>query len=399
MRILYSTLNLEKAGSHVVALTLASGTAEANRHQVYYFNQGEQLVNQGMVEAYLSPKVRLIDMKSYPKLNFLAWKANAVLRKLGVPGFHEACKTALLLFTIVRHRIDLVHGHEALVKNSRLAKVIRFLSVPVVITDHSGYTMLLKVGDRSFIPYANQARAIVEVSEYSANILRHRGEGENSAKMRELGKKIMAADYQAEYDNLKDKDLVSEANTQVTTRVVTIYNGVVRHQGTPPNGPQIRQQLGLTPDTLVFGMIGRGTEQKGWLYALEAYKQLTARHPERRCAWLCMGEGPCLEQMQAELGTTRPDILFVGSVDDPHYYMSACDVGLVPSCFSEGLPLSIVEFFEHGVPVIGSDLCGIPEAITPPGQEPGGLLIAMDEGTTPLVESLRAHMERYVLEP
>ena len=88
MRILYTTFCLEKAGSHVVALSLASGMAK--QHEVYFFNQGEQLVDEGMVETYLSPKVKLLDMKTYPLLNRVLWKANGLLKRLtGYGGLHE----------------------------------------------------------------------------------------------------------------------------------------------------------------------------------------------------------------------------------------------------------------------------------------------------------------------
>ena len=96
------------------------------------------------------------------------------------------------------------------------------------------------------------------------------------------------------------------------------------------------------------------------------------------------------------MGSQHPDIIFVGSVDNPHYYMLVCNVGLVPSSFSGGLPLCIVEFFEHKVPVIASDLCGIPEVISPADSAPGGFLIEMKENSTPRIASLLWHMEQYV---
>lgn len=397
MRILFTTICLEKAGSHIVALTLASGVAK--KHPTFFFNQGEQLVDAGMMAAYLSPQVRLFDMTSYPRLNAALWKMNGLIKRLtGYAGLHEACKTLVFFYVLIRHKIELVHGHEILVKHSRLTKVARFLSVPVVITDHNGYTMLLKVGDTSFYPYANQAKAIVAVSEYTARVLREGSTHEDSAQLRAYGKKVLASDHKAEYESLKGKRQASSPD-RLRTPVTTIYNGVLRYQQPLPDAADVRQALSIPACALVFGMIARGTEQKGWRFALAAYLELKRRYPQRHFVWLCMGEGPCINEIKAELGSQYPDIIFLGSVDDPHYYMSVCDVGLVPSSFSEGLPLSTIEFFEHQVPVIASNLCGIPEIIAPADTEPGGFLIEMEEDSTPRVSNLLHHMEQYVNNP
>ena len=398
MRILYTTLCLEKAGSHVVALTLASGMAK--RHKCFFFNQGEQLVDIGMVQYYLEPEVTLLDMNSFPVINRMLWKINGLLvRVSGYAKFHEFCKTVALMYSIVRHRIDLVHGHEILTRHSRLTKIIRFLSVPVVITDHNGYTMLLKVGDTSFMPYANQARAIVAVSEYTARVLKEGNTSENSEAVHAFGEKILASDHKYEYESLKENRGAAPITKRLQVPITTIYNGVLRHQKKLPEPASIRQSLHISSDALVFGMIGRGTEQKGWRFALTAYQELKRRYPARRFVWLCMGEGKCIQDLKMELGEKYPDIIFLGSIDNPHYYMSVCDVGLVPSSFSEGLPLSIVEFFEHQVPVIASDLCGIPEIIAPMYTAPGGFLIEMEEDSTPRVLSLLHCMEQYVNNP
>lgn len=396
MNILLTALCLEKAGSHVVALTLASGLAERNR--VYFFNQGEQLVDQGMVDLYLGRQVKLLDMTSFPRLNWLGWKLNGLLSRVGIHGFHEWLKTQAMAYAIRRYSIELVHGHEIMTRTTRLTKLARRLKIPVVITDHNGYSMLRKVGDDSFIPYANLAKAIIAVSRYTADIFLHGNAAEDTVQLRALGQQVLAADHLAEYESLRRNSAAPIAET-LTVPVEVIYNGVQRQPQPLPDGAAVRQELGIAPGTFVVGMAGRGTEQKGWRTALAAYLQLKQQFPAQRFAWLCMGEGACLRELATELGSQHPDIHFLGSVDNPHHYMAACDVGLVPSSFSEGLPLCIVEFYEHGVPVIASDLCGIPEVIVPPDHAPGGQLIEMDAALVPRVESLLAGLVRYVAEP
>lgn len=398
MRILVSVLCLEKAGSHVMALSLASAMA-GRGHQMFVFNQGEQLVDKGMVAQYLRTDIPVIGMDSYPRLNAVCWKLNGLLRRLGLKVFfHEYCKTVLLRYIVWQRRIELVHGHEILVEKSRLVTLGRG-RVPVIITDHGGYSMLIKMGDWSFTPYANLGRAVVAVSEYSHSLLQQGPEMVNvgSEALQEMGAKIIAADFQAEARSLRSR-LDGPPPVPLTVPVHTIYNGVQARQKSSPSQVAVRQQLNIPPSALVFGMIGRGTYQKGWEYALKAYLVLKRELPDQLLAFICMGAGPVLCELQMQLGSAHPDIHFLGEVDDPHAWMPACDVGVMTSCFSEGLPLSIIEFYEHGIPVIASTLGGIPEIIMPDQGTPGGLLVVMKPDATPDAEHLVKHMLTYAVD-
>jgi glycosyltransferase involved in cell wall biosynthesis len=399
MKILVSVLCLEKAGSHVLALSLASALA-ARGHHITLFNQGEQLVDEGMVAQYLRPGIPVVGMDSYPRLNAVCWKLNGLLRRLGVKGsFHEWCKTLLLHYTVWQRGIELVHGHEILVAKSRLVALGR-RRVPLVITDHGGYSMLVKMNDWSFTPYANLGRAIVAVSEYSCTLLL---QGPIAAKMGDIalqqtGAKIISADFQAEATSLQNR-MASLPTVRLTVPVRTIYNGVQARSTDSPTSAVVRQRLGISPRALVFGMIGRGTYQKGWEYALAAYVSLKQQVPDLATAFVCMGAGPVLSDLEAQLSSGHSDIHFLGGIDDPHAWMPACDIGVMTSCFSEGLPLSIIEFYGHGIPVIASELGGIPEIIAPKQGVPGGLLVQMKPDATPDEMQLLEHMLTYATEP
>ena len=399
MRILVTVLCLEKAGSHVMALSLASAMAERG-HQMFVFNQGEQLVDKGMVAQYLLANVPVISMDNYPGFNAICWRLNGLLSRLGMKAsFHEYCKTILLRYVLWRRRIELVHGHEILVEKSRLTVLGRG-RIPVVITDHGGYSMLIKMGDWSFTTYANLGRAVVAVSEYSRSLLQQGPEMGNpgSQALKDVGAKIIAADFQAEALNLRNRSDIT-TTVPLTVPVHTIYNGVQARQKNSQTPAAVRRRLNIPPDALVFGMIGRGTYQKGWEYALKAYLALKRKLPDESLAFICMGAGPVLSELQMQLGGAHLDIHFLGEVDDPHAWMPACDVGVMASCFSEGLPLSVIEFYEHGIPVIASALGGIPEIIVPEQGIPGGLLVAMKPDATPDAANLFEHMLNYVVNP
>ena len=389
MNILVTTFCLDKAGSHVLALALASELAQ--KHNVYFFNQNEQLVDEAMVAQYLSPAVRMVSMDRYPMFNALVWKLNALGQRLGL-GFsvHERIKTLFGCYLIHRHRIDVLHSHEPMVAKSRVTKLCQLTNVPTVVTDHQGYTMLLKVGEYAFIPYANLAKAIVGVSQYTADILTGALQEIPSEEERRAGERILATDYQNEYENAKAG--TKAVRVPVTTRVEVIYNGVPRYR---PVGAE-PAFLPIPAGSFVFGMVGRGNEQKGWSDALAAYQQVKARYPARCFAFLAMGDGAYLRTLRAQYEADNPDIYFLGSVAAPHPYMRQCQVGLFPSWFSEAQPISIIEFFENGVPVIASPLGGIPEMVQPPDGLVAGQLLRMNPDATPQRDDLVRAMCAYV---
>jgi glycosyltransferase involved in cell wall biosynthesis len=390
MNILVATFCLDKAGSHVLALALASELAK--KHNVYFFNQNEQLVDQGMVTQYLSPAVRLLSMDRYPLFNAVCWKLNALFLKLGAKfSVHERAKTLLGRYLIWRHRIDVLHSHEPLVAKSRITKLVQLTGVPTVVTDHQGYSMLIKVGEFSYVPYANLAKAVVGVSQYTADLFTGALQETPTEAERRAGEKILAADYQNEYENARQQ-AVPTPRLPITTRVEVIYNGVPRYE---PVGEE-PAPLPIPAGSFVFGMVGRGNQQKGWGDALAAYTQVKARFPSRKFAFVAMGDGPYLRSLRTEYEAQYPDIYFLGNVQTPHPYMRQCQVGLFPSWFSEAQPISIIEFFENGVPVVASPLGGIPEMVCQAGSLPAGRLLAMNPDATPRLDDLVAAMSAYI---
>lgn len=393
MNILVATFCLDKAGSHVLALALASELAK--KHKVYFFNQNEQLVDPGMVAQYLSPAVHLVAMDRYPVFNRLCWKLNALSQKLGLRfPVHEAAKTLLGRYAIWRYNIDVLHSHEPLVAKSRITKLIQLTGVPTVVTDHQGYSMLIKIGEFSYVPYANLARAVVGVSQYTADLFTGKLVEVPTEAERRAGEKILATDYQNEYENARQQ-AGPAPRFPITTRVEVIYNGVPRYV---PVGEE-PAPLPIPAGSFVFGMVGRGNQQKGWGDALAAYVQVKARFPDRRFAFIAMGDGPYLRTLRAEYESQYSDIYFLGNVQTPHPYMHQCQVGLFPSWFSEAQPISIIEFFENGVPVIASPLGGIPEMVSPTTSQVAGRLLAMNPDATPRRDDLVAAMSAYVENP
>ena len=101
---------------------------------------------------------------------------------------------------------------------------------------------------------------------------------------------------------------------------------------------------------------------KGQEVLLRALPRVLKQFPGLEC--LFVGEGPeraSLEALAARLGVAAR-VVFAGAVADPLDLVSESDVFVLPS-LSEGLPMSILEAWSLGTPVVASRAGGIPEAV------------------------------------
>jgi len=134
----------------------------------------------------------------------------------------------------------------------------------------------------------------------------------------------------------------------------------VVHNGIKPL-PQIdrdamRRQLGLDPDTICFGSVGRISHQKAVDRTISAFAM--ARGRMRKAHLAIVGDGPLLDEMQSlvrDLGISR-DVTFTGQANGIEM-MAGFDVFLMPSRY-EGLPYALLEAAASGLPIIATDVGG-----------------------------------------
>jgi glycosyltransferase involved in cell wall biosynthesis len=121
--------------------------------------------------------------------------------------------------------------------------------------------------------------------------------------------------------------------------------------------------FGLAQDDFVVGVAASLVPNKGHDCFLEAMRLVIQEHP--RAKGLLAGAGPLrgeLEASAARLGIGG-NIVFCGLVRRMGEFYSAADVLVQPSVYREGLSISILEAMSACIPVIGSDIGGIPEAV------------------------------------
>jgi glycosyltransferase involved in cell wall biosynthesis len=132
--------------------------------------------------------------------------------------------------------------------------------------------------------------------------------------------------------------------------------------------------------------VGRLDPVKGVPLLLEAFAQIRARHPQARLT--VAGDGRIRARLEARaraLGVA--DVVdFPGYLDETQVaeLLTRADLMVLPS-FAEGLPVVLMEAMASGLPVIATQIAGVPELvvdgvsglIVPPG-DVTGLARAMD---------------------
>ncbi len=111
---------------------------------------------------------------------------------------------------------------------------------------------------------------------------------------------------------------------------------------------------------IVFGYLGRLSQNKGVELLLETFSRLSQQH------WklLVAGSGEMTYMASLKSRFAHPRIEYLGHVL-PETFFSRIDFTIVPSVWEDTLPSVVYESLLYGRPVVGSDVGGIPEMLTP----------------------------------
>lgn len=171
--------------------------------------------------------------------------------------------------------------------------------------------------------------------------------------------------------------------------VSVVLNGIDRAEGVWPTREEARKALGFGSDDVVSLATGRVTAMKGSLDAVRAVGLIAAQFPALRHCFL--GDGDALEECKAlseSLGV-GDRIVFAGYQKEIKPYLAAADFYVHPS-HKEALPMSIIEAMLEGLPVVGTEVGGIPEIVN----SETGLLVPVGQP-----EALSREMARLAGDP
>ena len=127
-----------------------------------------------------------------------------------------------------------------------------------------------------------------------------------------------------------------------------------------------RDELGISPDSLVVGYVGWLIPIKGVTYLVEAMAEVVQRHPHSLLVLVGKGDEKGEEEMklreQVENLGLAYKVRFLGWRQDVDEIMGYFDIFVLPS-LNEGMGRVLVEAMATGLPIVASRVGGIPDLV------------------------------------
>ena len=116
---------------------------------------------------------------------------------------------------------------------------------------------------------------------------------------------------------------------------------------------QLRDEMGILPNELVVGHVGRFFYQKNHEFLIDIFEALTKKVS---CKLLLVGDGELRTKIEDRVQAKNLEdrVIFTGIREDVANLMQAMDVFVFPSYY-EGLPVTLVEAQAAGLPCLISD--------------------------------------------
>jgi glycosyltransferase involved in cell wall biosynthesis len=155
-------------------------------------------------------------------------------------------------------------------------------------------------------------------------------------------------------------------------KIHTIFNGIERPQFPPRNAVRIR--LGLAPEDVVVGFVGRLSAQKAPELLLEAFAKVQLLQPTTRL--VVVGSGPLEADVRRRIEALglASAVILLGDVVATEV-MPAFDMLCLCSRY-EGFPYVLLEALAAGLPIVATEVGGVSECVEP---EVNGLVVSRDD--------------------
>lgn len=145
-------------------------------------------------------------------------------------------------------------------------------------------------------------------------------------------------------------------------KVSVVHNGIDLGAQPAAGGDPIRDQLGIRPESPVIGTVGRLSEVKRQDVLVRAFAKVRERLPSAHL--VIVGDGPLKEALVALVAELNVGdaVHLVGYQPEPRRYFGVMSVFALTSR-SEGMPLVVLEAWAAALPVVASNVGGLPDLI------------------------------------
>lgn len=152
---------------------------------------------------------------------------------------------------------------------------------------------------------------------------------------------------------------------RISPKAITIYNGIDSEVfNLSKVDDNLRIELGLKDDAIVLGSIGVLEKDKGQRYLFEAMTRLKSEGIDNIICVVC-GTGPQEAELKefVQRSGIGDEVLFLGFRDDIPKILKITNIVVITSLTIESFSMIAVESMAMKVPVIATDIGGLPEVI------------------------------------
>jgi N-acetyl-alpha-D-glucosaminyl L-malate synthase BshA len=238
-----------------------------------------------------------------------------------------------LFFNLIRiirkYKIDVIHAHSAIPTGLVGVIVAKLTRLNSFITAHGMDINNFEVNSiygRLISFSLNSCNVAIAVSEDLAKKMREYGVGQN--------------------------------------KIVILKNAVDNKLFKPMRNEKLRNDYGIKEDEVLILFVGYLDIFKGIFEIIDAFCELH-RH-NKNLKLMMVGTGPKKTELKRKISKMglENEVILTGALlhDQVVYYYQAADLFVLPS-YTEGLPLSLLEAMACGLPVVASNVGGIPGVV------------------------------------
>jgi glycosyltransferase involved in cell wall biosynthesis len=240
------------------------------------------------------------------------------------------------------------------------------------------------------------SRAIQKLSAVHCATMHGSYEGFPKAALKEKREKVFSRMNGIIYlteKNIRFLDHLKRKNPLL--KLKKIYNGYMPQLLREESPGISRAALNIDSKAFVFIQVARGTQDKGWKQAIEAFL-LLCNKTTTSVYLILVGDGPYLSGLK-KYYSLQKNILFYGYSGNPVPLIELADVGLLATYYKgESLPNTIIEYLFAGKPVIATDIGEINAMIGVNTNNPSGFTLSFNTETGLDPEALSAKMLEYI---